>query len=208
LEILTLTVPYLPVIAWLSEQLDDGPISILLADSDAQIIERRVGRRELADALDRALVSPGFLYAEEFTGTNGIGTALETATPFLVSGSEHFRENLQEFTCVGSPLKHPVSGKVEGVLDVTCRVGDKHGAIKPLVLAAVREIESRMYVDSSRREQLLLEHFLRANRRAASAVISSRPPSAARRTAPGPVRSRPSRSPTPPSRNCRRPPRR
>ncbi|MCL2586499.1 MAG: sigma 54-interacting transcriptional regulator [Streptosporangiales bacterium] len=161
-----------PVIAWLAEQLEDGPISILLADSDAQIIERHAGGRELENALDKALVSPGFLYAEEFTGTNGIGTALETGAPFLVSGAEHFRENLQEFTCAGSPLKHPVSGKIEGILDVTCRVGDNHRAIKPLVLAAVREIESRMYADSSRREQLLLEHFLRANRRASSAVIS------------------------------------
>ncbi len=161
-----------PVIDRLAEQLEDGPVSILLADSEAQIVERRAGRRELADALDKALVSPGFLYAEEFTGTNGIGTALEAATPFMVSGAEHFRENLQEFTCVGSPLKHPITGKVEGVLDVTCRVGDTHGVMKPLVLAAVREIESRMYADASRREQLLLEHFLRANRRATSAVLS------------------------------------
>lgn len=161
-----------PVIDRLAEQLEDGPVSILLADSDAQIIERRAGRRELADALDKALVSPGFLYAEEFTGTNGIGTALEAASPFMVSGAEHYRENLQEFTCVGSPVKHPITGNVEGVLDVTCRVGDTHGVMKPLVLAAVREIESRMYADASRREQLLLQHFLRANRRARSAVIS------------------------------------
>lgn len=161
-----------PVIEWLAGQLADGPMSILLADSEAQIVERRVGQRELTTALDKALVSPGFYYAEEFTGTNGIGTALETAKPFIVSGSEHFRENLQEFTCVGSPLKHPVSGQVEGVLDVTCGVGDNHGAIKPLVLTAVREIESRMFADASRREQMLLEHFMRANRRAASAVIS------------------------------------
>ncbi|MFR9805567.1 sigma-54-dependent Fis family transcriptional regulator [Pseudonocardia sp. RS010] len=161
-----------PVIDRLAEQLEDGPVSILLADSDAQIIDRRAGQRTLAQALDKALVSPGFLYAEEFTGTNGIGTALEAATPFMVSGAEHFRENLQEFTCIGSPVKHPITGKVEGVLDVTCRVGDTHGVIKPLVLAAVREIESRMYADASRREQMLLEQFLRANRRATSAVIS------------------------------------
>lgn len=161
-----------PVLDRLAEQIEDGPVSILLADSEAQIIDRRTGHRELTDALDRALVSPGFYYAEEFTGTNGIGTALEAATPFAVSGAEHFRENLQEFTCIGSPLKHPITGNVEGVLDVTCRAGDGHGVMKPLVLAAVREIESRMYADASRREQLLLEHFLRANRRATSAVVS------------------------------------
>lgn len=162
-----------PVINRLAEQLDDGPISILLADSDAQIVDRRAGGREISTALDAAYVAPGFLYAEEFTGTNGIGSALEERRPFVVSGPEHFRENLQEFTCIGSPLRHPISGAVEGVLDVTCRVGDSHDVIKPLVLSAAREIESRMYADASRREQMLLEQFMRARRRATTAAVLS-----------------------------------
>jgi sigma-54 dependent transcriptional regulator, acetoin dehydrogenase operon transcriptional activator AcoR len=161
-----------PVIDRLADQMEGGPVSILLADSDAQIIDRRAGGRELALALDRASVCPGFLYAEEFTGTNGIGSALEERKPFAVSGAEHFRENLQEFTCIGSPVRHPITGAVEGVLDVTCRVDDAHELLKPVVLAAVREIESRIYADASRREQMLLEHFLRASRRATTAVLS------------------------------------
>lgn len=161
-----------PVIDRLAEQMEGGPVSILLADSEAQIIDRRAGARELAKALDRASVSPGFLYSEEFTGTNGIGSALEERKPFVVSGSEHFREILQDFTCIGSPVVHPITGVVEGVLDVTCRVDDTHEALKPLVLAAVREIESRIYADASRREQMLLEQFLRAGRRNTHAVLS------------------------------------
>jgi sigma-54 dependent transcriptional regulator, acetoin dehydrogenase operon transcriptional activator AcoR len=161
-----------PVIDRLAEQLLDGPVSILLADSEAQIIDRRPGSRKLAQALDKALVAPGFHYAEEYTGTNGIGSALEERRPFVVSGSEHFRDCLQEFTCIGSPLRHPVTGSVEGVLDVSCLVGDAHELMKPLVLAAVREIESRIYADASRREQMLLDHFLRARRRAGAAVLT------------------------------------
>jgi transcriptional regulator of acetoin/glycerol metabolism len=161
-----------PVIDRLADQLEGGPASILLADSQAQILDRRAGGRELAKALDKALVLPGFCYSEEFTGTNGIGSALEERKPFVVSGPEHFRENLQEFTCIGSPVLHPISGAVEGVLDVTCSVDDRHDLMKPLVLAAVREIESRIYADASRREQMLLEHFMRARRRATTAVVS------------------------------------
>lgn len=162
-----------PVIDRLAEQVGSGPASILLADSDAQIIDRRAGIRALEEALDRAMVAPGFHYAEEYTGTNGIGSALEARKPFVVSGFEHYRENLQEFTCIGSPLRHPISGVVEGVLDVTCRVSDTQELMKPLVLAAVREIESRMYADASRREQMLLERFLRAGRRSSSTAVLS-----------------------------------
>ncbi|WP_281689129.1 sigma-54-dependent Fis family transcriptional regulator [Pseudonocardia thermophila] len=162
----------LPVIDRLAEQMADGPVSILLADSEAQIIDRRPGGRELEKLLDRALVCPGFVYAEEFTGTNGVGSALEERRPFMVSGAEHFREILQEFTCIGSPVVHPITGAVEGVLDVTCRVGDTHEALKPLVLAAVREIESNILADASKRERMLLERFVRAGRRNTHAVIS------------------------------------
>lgn len=159
-----------PVIDRLADQLVDGPVSILLADSEAQIVDRRAGARKLTTALDGAGVAPGFHYAEEYTGTNGIGSALEERKPFQVSGAEHFRENLQEFTCTGSPLRHPISGVMEGVLDVTSRVHDNQELMQPLVLAAVREIESRLYADASRREQLLLQHFLQASKRATAVI--------------------------------------
>lgn len=159
-----------PVIGRLAEQLADGPVSILLADSEAQIIDRRAGERKLTNALDGASVAPGFHYAEEYTGTNGIGSALEERKPFQVSGAEHFRKNLREFTCTGSPLRHPISGSVEGVLDVTGRVHETQDLMQPLVLAAAREIESRLYADASRREQLLLQHFLRASRHATAVL--------------------------------------
>ena len=161
-----------PVMDRLAEQMSEGPVSILLADSEAQIIDRRPGQRVLEKALDKAMVAPGFSYAEEFTGTNGIGSALEERKPFIVSGAEHFRDNLTEFTCIGSPVRHPITGSVEGVLDVTCQVDEAHGLMKPLVLAAVREIESRIYADASRREQMLLERFMRASRRSTAAVVT------------------------------------
>jgi transcriptional regulator of acetoin/glycerol metabolism len=161
-----------PVTDRLAEQLADSPASIILADSEAQIIDRRAGARKLIQALDRAFVAPGFRYAEEFTGTNGIGSPLEDRRPFSVRGGEHFRENLLEFACIGAPVVHPISGAVEGVLDVTCRFADNNALLKPLVLAAVREIESRMHACASLRERLLLENFLRVTRKTSSAVVA------------------------------------
>ena len=53
-----------PVIDRLAEQLTDSPATIVLADSEAQIIDCRAGTRKLIQALDRAFVAPGFRYAE------------------------------------------------------------------------------------------------------------------------------------------------
>ncbi|MFC0451416.1 sigma-54-dependent Fis family transcriptional regulator [Rhodococcus jostii] len=161
-----------PVIDNLVLHLQDAPATILLADSAAQIVDRRAGDAGLRARLDRAYVAPGFRYAEEDTGTNGIGTALEERRPFQVSGGEHFREALQSLACVGVPIIHPITRTVEGILDITSNLSDSNALMGALAQSAVREIQSRLYAESSDREQLLLQSFLQASRRGSSAVVS------------------------------------
>ncbi|QTJ69883.1 sigma 54-interacting transcriptional regulator [Rhodococcus sp. ZPP] len=150
----------------------DAPATILLADSAAQIVDRRAGNAGLRARLDRAYVAPGFRYTEEDTGTNGIGTALEERRPFQVSGGEHYREALQSLACVGVPIIHPITRTVEGILDITSNLSDSNALMGALAKSAVREIQSRLYAESSDREQRLLQSFLQASRRGSSAVVS------------------------------------
>lgn len=156
-----------PVIDHLAEQLSGEAATIILADARARILDRRAGHRDLMRDLDRVLAAPGFQFSEALVGTNGIGSALEEGRPFLVAGEDHFRENLRRFACMGAPVRHPMLGTIEGIMDVTCRSGDANGLLQPLVLATVREIEARLCADSSLRERVLLEHFLRRKRRCA-----------------------------------------
>ncbi|QQZ19701.1 MULTISPECIES: hypothetical protein [Rhodococcus] len=43
--------------------------------------------RSLLGRLDRAQVAPGFMFSEQYAGTNGIGTALEERKAFRVRGN-------------------------------------------------------------------------------------------------------------------------
>jgi transcriptional regulator of acetoin/glycerol metabolism len=52
----------------------------------------------------------GSSYAEEFAGTNGIGTALESGQAAHVSGHEHYAGQLVDLACTAVPIRHPVSG--------------------------------------------------------------------------------------------------
>jgi len=164
-----------PVIDRLAEQLSLAPATILLADQNARIIDRRAGSSSLLKSLDRAMVAPGFGYAEKDTGTNGIGTALEERRLFQVRGGEHYREGLQDLACTGMPIVHPIGRTVEGILDITCQVADATELMSPLVLAAVRDIEARLYAQSTHGEQALLEAFLRVSRRGRTAVVTISP---------------------------------
>ncbi|WP_224167208.1 helix-turn-helix domain-containing protein [Arthrobacter sp. StoSoilA2] len=160
-----------PVIDWLADQLPAGT-AVILADPEARILDRRASGNMYSRHLDEALCVPGSSYSEEHIGTNGIGSVIETSNPVIVTGSEHYRENLQNFTCAGAPLHHPLRRNLTGVLSVSCNSLDRHGLMVPLLQSAAREIKSRMYAESSLRERMLLEEFLGASRRTSAAVVS------------------------------------
>src|SRR5690242_3200717 len=89
----------LPILRHLRENLDGQPISIILTDPTGVVLTRMTGDRDLDHHLDRVKLAPGFSYAEEYVGTNGIGTALEGGRPMHVFGHEHYAENLEDLAC-------------------------------------------------------------------------------------------------------------
>ena len=161
-----------PVLDRLEQEIAGAPMSVILTDADVRILDRRVGFRQLRAHLDQVLAVPGARYGEEVVGTNGLGSAVETRQPFVVSGGEHFSEVLHALTCAGTPLTHPITGRVEGVLDLTCRRRDANSLMLPVVLDAAREIRERLHEAASPAERALLEHFLAARRRSSRPVIS------------------------------------
>jgi len=113
-----LTRSALPVLRHLREDLDNQPISIILTDPAGLVLTRLDAGRDLDAHLDRVNLAPGFSYAEEYVGTNGIGTALEGGRPMHVFGHEHYAEHLEGLACAGVPIHHPISGKTVGACGI------------------------------------------------------------------------------------------
>ena len=160
-----------PVVDRLASQLTDTSASFLLANGDAHIVRRWACRSFLA-TLDRVSVAPGFSYAEEGVGTNGLGCAAEEKRLFEVRGPEHFRECLQSLVCVATPIVSPTTNVTQGVLNVTCSIDEANAFLRPLLLHAVADIEHRMLESSSLRERLVLDAFLSRSRRTSNGVIA------------------------------------
>lgn len=161
-----------PILNRLSAPVSDTRMTILLADSRGQLLDRRTGDRQLLEGLDRLSIAPGFVFSEDTAGTNGVGTAVEERQPAWVVGSEHYLERFQWLTCVGVPVVHPVTGRPEGILDATCRHRDTTPLMLPFIQEAVRQIEQRLYEDASERDRALLEQFLAIARRATRPVVA------------------------------------
>ncbi|MFW0792345.1 helix-turn-helix domain-containing protein [Gordonia sp. CPCC 205515] len=160
-----------PVIHQLADDLSAEPVSIILTSSDGVVLSRATASHALEDRLDDVRLAPGFSYSEEYAGTNGIGTALETRQPTLVRGSEHYAGCFASLSCAGVPIVHPVSGSMVGALDLTGWVGDSGPLLLSLAKSATAQIEQRMLSQASERESRLLNAYLSTCRRAPQMMV-------------------------------------
>jgi transcriptional regulator of acetoin/glycerol metabolism len=161
-----------PVLRRLREQLDGQPISIILTDANGLVLDRLTADHDLERALDSVMLAPGFSYAEERVGTNGIGTALEAGGPAHVFGHEHYAEHLEQFGCAGVPIHDPVSGKTVGVIDLTCWRKDADPLMISLVKATADQITQALVTASSSRDIDLLQEYVRVCRRTGGIVLA------------------------------------
>jgi transcriptional regulator of acetoin/glycerol metabolism len=161
-----------PILTRLSEETADLPLSIALTDSKARVLSRVDTERTIGIRLDAVSLAPGFDYTEGQVGTNGVGTVFESGQPIYIVGPEHFHEQLQPFACAGAPVRDPLSGRVEGVLDISCLTQHSSPLIYSLVRSAAQDIERNLLLDRSHRQQALFETFMRVDSRSKSAVIA------------------------------------
>ncbi|GGV70564.1 sigma-54-dependent Fis family transcriptional regulator [Streptomyces griseoloalbus] len=148
-----------PVLDRLEQVLAGSDACVIVTDRKGWVRDRRVGEKRLSAHLDRVHLAPGFNYAEQFVGTNGIGVALEERRPNVVLGTEHFNERLQNVSCAAAPIRNSVTGRVEGAMNLTCWNGPARTLMAALVQEAVADIERVMYESSSSHQRALLEAF-------------------------------------------------
>jgi transcriptional regulator of acetoin/glycerol metabolism len=160
-----------PVLDRLARRLEGASAAILLSDAGARVLRRWTGQHDAAVAMDRVYAAPGFVFLEELVGTNGIGTPLEAGRPVEVVGCEHYVEALDPAACVGAPVRHPVTGRVEGVVNVTTRTRDASPLQLALVEEVAHEIEQELLAGASARERLLLDAFVGARHRSRQPVV-------------------------------------
>ncbi|PPB49517.1 Fis family transcriptional regulator [Arthrobacter pityocampae] len=107
------------VLTALRSTLADEPVSLMLSDADGLLLLRLSGDPSLLRALDRVHLAPGFTYSERDAGTNGMGLALADRSPALVRAEEHYSASLRTYTCAAAPVFDPVSGTLEGCVNIT-----------------------------------------------------------------------------------------
>src|SRR5438552_5631214 len=162
----------LPILQDLRDNLEGQPISVVLTDARGVLLTRLTADRDLERHLDGVQIMPGFCYAEQFVGTNGIGTALESGQAAHVFGHEHYAEHLEDLACAAAPVRHPVSGKIIGAVGLTCWRKDASALLIALAHSAAGQITQALLNDSGAGEAQLLQEYLRACRHTGGIIFA------------------------------------
>lgn len=161
-----------PVLGDLAERLAGTSLCIFLTDPNAQVLDRWLSDRGPSKKL-RALASePGFSFAESAVGTNAGSIVAEGRGANFVVGAEHFPSELHDMSCFAAPIKHPVTGQMVAILDITCLYRESNELIMPMALRAADDIADRLAAESTHRERLLIESFSQASRRSSRPIMT------------------------------------
>ncbi|HYJ54866.1 MAG TPA: helix-turn-helix domain-containing protein [Mycobacterium sp.] len=161
-----------PVLRRIAEDLCEQAVSVVLTSADGLVLDRIAPDSKIERMLDDVRLARGYSYAEEFAGTNGIGTALETGRPAFIQGSEHYVGTLGRLACAGSPIREPVTRRILGVIDLTCWARQADPLLFVLAKSAGSQIEDRIRAMNNETETALLDAYLKQSRRYPAGVLA------------------------------------
>lgn len=161
-----------PVIERLVEQLADVPVCVALTDDHARLLVRHDTQPSIGRLADGNHFARGFGYEEDVVGTNGVGTVLESGESVHIVGGEHFVERLQSYACAGAPVRDPLTRRIEGVLDISCRSEHSSPILHSLVRSAAARIQDGLLRDRDPAQQALFEAYSRCDTRGRRAVLA------------------------------------
>ncbi|GGX00602.1 SpoIIE family protein phosphatase [Streptomyces lomondensis] len=149
-----------PVLDRLQATFAGSQVNISIADANGTVLLRRFGDPSMVRNLPAIQVVPGFVFAEQVAGTNGIGLALAERQLIRVYGAEHFAERSQGSACVALPVRDPLSGRIEGVLCFGYPRGFEQPGLGVTIRRAAEGIERRLLGQSSAHERALLRAYV------------------------------------------------
>lgn len=161
-----------PVLDELGVQLAGTGCGILLVDRDCRVVARVFDSDALRGAMEGVGLLPGVVLSEENYGTNALGTPLEVRQGIVVHGHEHFLESFRQFSCYGQPIVHPVTRRIEGILDITATEKTANPLFAPFVARAVGDIEARLLEGARESDRRVVDAFQRAARQRGLAVAA------------------------------------
>lgn len=159
----------------LSDDLDGAGMALLLADSQGRIVQRWSRDHAALNHLDRLGTVRGAVLAEDVVGTNGVGTVVATGRSVQISGVEHFADFYSGAVCTGSPVRHPVTGKLVAVVTISSTLSNRSLLLRPLINTLAMQLEQQVLEVERPAARVMLNSFLATSRSHSGPVVAFGP---------------------------------
>jgi hypothetical protein len=131
------------LVAQLEDAARDSDLAAAIADADGRLLWQYIPRwlRSRGEAIG---FTPGGVWHEVTSGTNGVGLALAADRPVTVFATEHWLSPVGEWVCYAAPV-HDVDGTQIGAIDlsITYRHANPLGQVTVASMAGLVEHELR-----------------------------------------------------------------
>jgi|TARA_R110002050_G_scaffold245808_5_gene383430 transcriptional regulator of acetoin/glycerol metabolism len=123
--------------------LNDLETVLFITDRHALNLEITGDPRTMDRAKDISLL-PGSFWREVVTGSNAVGTAIESNQPTQVHGQEHFCEGFKPWSCTAACIYDPYDMQRIGVIDISGLSDSFNRFHLPLVTSWANTIQSQL----------------------------------------------------------------
>ncbi|MER5672809.1 sigma-54-dependent Fis family transcriptional regulator [Pseudonocardia alni] len=153
-------------------EIADSGFGVALADRSCRVVDVRFGRRSIRRRVADTLgLVPGARFDEENTGTNALSVPFETRRVVRIEGHQHYLESMRSFTCWGMPILHPVTARLEGVVDIMVDSGHASALMLPTLRRLVEDIRAELAARAAGGMQPGLEDFLARSARTDAPMV-------------------------------------
>ncbi len=122
---------------------------VLLSDGTGVAVNEFADTLESSECRDRGLIR-GSIWKENSIGTNGIGTCLASRQCTTISGSEHYTDNLKNFTCTAAPI-FDTDEKIIGAINISRLVSEDYVEsffTHSFIQEAAKQISANIFLSS------------------------------------------------------------
>lgn len=162
----------IPILLGVSDLLVGSSTSLALTDASGTVTWRWDSEPEISRGMEAAEVGPGSSLHETSSGTNGIAIASILRRPVTVVGAQHYKEAWHRWACAASPVLHPVTGELTGVLNVACLARDANQFLDVAARTMAREVHTALRAQATAPEQRLLAAHLKRRSTVSNPVVT------------------------------------
>ncbi|WP_084705119.1 sigma-54-dependent Fis family transcriptional regulator [Beijerinckia mobilis] len=132
--------------------------SMLVLTDVTGIVLCAVGNAETVERGQEINLVVGADWSEAKAGTNGIGTTLAYHNPVLIHASEHFCSLTKNWTCVGCPVRNPLTGEILGLVDISGQKSTYQRHNLAFIVMVARRIEEALKLQFEIEHRHLVEY--------------------------------------------------